>query len=190
MRYDTLVAELTNIVVRAIEAFLRYVSEKRSREINDTYETISTDPGIAHVAHRIVSDRFCILIVDPRSFLPGRYLLCGTGGLLVGITAEDSMHDNFSGLLDGKELVLDGVLTTEVRCSDAFITKVVIRAVEALVSNADYLLLAHITDDVLVHAARSRWLRAVRAAGCAVPLGIVAAVVRPDPVVLRVFRRN
>ena len=183
-------AELTNIVVRAVEAFLRYVSEKRGCEISDTYETISTDPGMAYVAHRIVSDGFYVLIVDLRRFLPGRCLLCGTGGLLVGITAENGMHYNFSWLLSGKELVLDGMLTTEVRRNDAFITKVVIRAVEALVANTDHLLLAHITDDVLVHAARSRWLRAVRAAGCIVPLGIVAAVVRPDPFVLRVVRRN
>lgn len=93
------------------------------------------------------------------------------------------MNDNLTGLLDGKELVLRVVLATRLWRRNALPAEVIVRAVEALVAHADNLLVANVTDNVLVDRA-SLDLRRTGMASVTQSLRIALAVVGTDLVVL------
>ena len=95
------------------------------------------------------------------------------------------MDYDFARLLDGKELMLSIMLVAQSGVVDAVLAKVVVRAIETLVTNTNNLLVADVADDVLVH--RARGLRGVDD-----PWGICGAptVAGADFVVLRKIQRD
>ena len=109
---------------------------------------------------------------------------------MVGTITEDSVDDDLARLLDGKELVASEVLGPEVRLSEACLAHVVVRAVEALVANANNLVVADIADDILVNEAPGGLGREVRCGRRLRSLGPTTSMVRTDPVVLHVVGRD
>ena len=132
--------------------------------------------------------RFDIPRTDPRAIDARRDGRRRRVRLPLSIAAEDSVHDNFTGLLDGKELVLSVVRLAESRRRNALVTHVVVGAVEALVAHTNDLGVTHVADDVPVDG--QFVCLGLSGATCAAGrLNPALTVLVADPVELRVLSR-
>ena len=89
--------------------------------------------------------------MDHRNTLGRDLRLRGAGHFAVGIVAEHGVDDDLARLFDGEELMPGGMLGTEMRSRDAFLAQVVVRAIEALVTDAGDLRFTYVAKDVLVN---------------------------------------